>query len=55
VQLERKSSKMTLEEQASLWKNLDLSKEQLPANIDTKNVQVTVDKVTIKVNFKETK
>ena len=41
---------MTLEEQVSLWKNLDLSKEDLPANLDTKNVQVTVEKVTIKVN-----
>ena len=50
VSLEGKSSTMTLEEQVSLWKTLDLSKEDLPANLDTKNVQVTVDKVTIKVN-----
>ena len=52
VSLEGKSSTMTLEEHVSLWKNLDLSKEDLPANLDTKNVQVTVDKVTIKVNVK---
>ena len=36
----------------TILKNLDLSKDELPANVDTdaKNVKVVVDKIDIKVN-----
>ena len=36
----------------TILKNLDLSKDELPANVDAdaKNVKVVVDKIDIKVN-----
>ena len=42
----------SVEDMKTILKNLDLSKDELPANVDAdaKNVKVVVDKIDIKVN-----
>lgn len=49
-QSEVSSESLTPETMKNFFKNLDLSKEELPAGLDVKKVQVQVDKTDVKVS-----